>query len=430
MFSLPPRSRCSVHQRSSIVFTGSRRAALWAGLGVLAFAAGGCRERPREHTSAPVASGSAVPSEAAASCDKSGGVFAKDVLFKRACSPYLLSSGIQVVNGATLTIEPGVELQFPKGASLEVGVAGKPGRLVAEGSDELPIVLSAATASEAAVPGAAAPARATWGGVRFGPGTLPGSVLARLGVSAAGAPDSAEAGCVTATEVKHGALRLAYVNLDTCQNSGLFMRDSAVQLGPMKIANSPAGIVSDAPSVAALPVGIQYEAVPLNVITGGKISQNTVWAPQGRPYLIRGDIEVGGTPPPALILQAGVELRFKANTALSVGAEAPGILKAMGSKESPVRIRGEAEPGAEGSAWRGLRFGKAAGPGSSLEYVELSGAGADGGVRIETSPKSVVIRDSSFSSNALDVSAGCQSQPELTRVQFSSKRGLVREPCH
>ncbi|HET9953909.1 MAG TPA: hypothetical protein VFQ61_05380 [Polyangiaceae bacterium] len=367
--------------------------------------------------------GSATQSSAA--CLKGGGLVVKDTTLTRACSPYELARGLQVLDGATLTIEPGVELRFAADQGLEVGAAdGRAGRLVAEGSAEAPITLVAAGQTRAD----AKPQDSAWRGIRFYSGTLPGSVLAHARVSGAGLSQTAgaaaeEAGCVTVTGVKHGALRLVQLQLESCNPAALVLRGGGVQLSGLHFAHSSVGLSSDAQSAAALPTDIEYREVANNVITGGVISDHTVWGPQGRPFDVRGPVTVGGANRPALILQAGVELRFGAEAGLLVGTQGPGVLKAMGTRESPVKL----QPLANGGAWRGLRFGAETLPGSSLEFTELSGA--DGGVRIETPPKALSIQDSTLANNAVDVAVVCRSEPKLTRVRYTSKRGLVREPC-
>ena len=49
-----------------------------------------------------------------------GGVYRQDKLFRRDSSPYMITKDIEVARGATLRIEPGVEVRFKPGLKLVV----------------------------------------------------------------------------------------------------------------------------------------------------------------------------------------------------------------------------------------------------------------------------------------------------------------------
>jgi hypothetical protein len=82
-----------------------------------------------------------------------GGPIFSNTTWTLAGSPYLATSSVQVMNGATLTIEPGVTVKFGTGRALSVS-----GGLVARGTAQQPIVFTS---------NAASPKPGDWGYIKF-----------------------------------------------------------------------------------------------------------------------------------------------------------------------------------------------------------------------------------------------------------------------
>jgi len=78
-----------------------------------------------------------------------GGVIEEDTTWTRADSPYLASETVELVGGAVLTIEPGVEVAFERGAALDAGE----GVLIADGLGGDTIVLRSASGAVGDWPG-------------------------------------------------------------------------------------------------------------------------------------------------------------------------------------------------------------------------------------------------------------------------------------
>ncbi|MCI5219065.1 MAG: hypothetical protein D3914_07700 [Candidatus Electrothrix sp. LOE2] len=66
------------------------------------------------------------------------GTIAADETWTPAGNPHIITGTLTVAgaapNGATLTIQPGVEVRLEQGASIEVGASNAPGTLIAEGT--------------------------------------------------------------------------------------------------------------------------------------------------------------------------------------------------------------------------------------------------------------------------------------------------------
>jgi hypothetical protein len=95
-----------------------------------------------------------------------------DLTLVKGCS-LTVRNHVWVVEGATLTLEPGVKLSFDPETSLQVSN----GRLVARGTARAPIILTSSKKR---------PRAGSWGGVGFGGDTLAGTVLEHVVIEHAG----------------------------------------------------------------------------------------------------------------------------------------------------------------------------------------------------------------------------------------------------
>ncbi len=109
-----------------------------------------------------------VPNISFAETQVPGGNISEDTTWTLAGSPYIVNGAITVSNAdaaitPTLTIEPGVEIRFAKGANhLKIGSGNSSGALVAQGTVDAPIVF---TSNETT------PASGDWQGIIFDNGT-------------------------------------------------------------------------------------------------------------------------------------------------------------------------------------------------------------------------------------------------------------------
>ena len=181
------------------------------------------------------------PPKAGPDCSFVGKV-THDVTLYKACSPYNIHGGIDVLENVTMTIEAGVEMRFNDGDWFEIAAAStQGGRLIARGTAQDPIVLTSAD-----------PATATeksWLGLWFAAGTRD-SVIEHVTIRAAGGSNSylkptLLQGCLTLTDVADGALVMKDVQLEDCNVAGAVIRKSKPEMHGFSVRNAPIGFVLD-----------------------------------------------------------------------------------------------------------------------------------------------------------------------------------------
>jgi len=189
---------------------------------------------------------------------------AVDTTLSRACSPYTIRGGIDVVDGATLTIEAGVELRFSHTDWLEIAAAGTRGaRLVARGTPEQPIVIT----------GTDTDAIKTWYGLWFNSGTAPGSVLSNAIIRSGGGDNkditpALVQGCIALTGVADGAVAIENVLVENCTNAGVVLKDSRPRMTGIRIKDTAIGFLLDGVTRDAVPAAATYANVKQEVVEG------------------------------------------------------------------------------------------------------------------------------------------------------------------
>jgi parallel beta-helix repeat protein len=186
-----------------------------------------------------------------------GGPIFSNTTWTLAGSPYLATSSVQVMNGATLTIEPGVTVKFGTGRALSVS-----GGLVARGTAQQPIVFTS---------NAASPKPGDWGYIKFESNSLDatydgegayvsGSIIQHAVVEYTGSDSSNGAAIyitgasplIDANTVRHGTQYGIYLSDSTSQvtnntisnhdSYGLRAGNSPVLVRSNTIANNQWGI--------------------------------------------------------------------------------------------------------------------------------------------------------------------------------------------
>lgn len=302
----------------------------------------------------PEAASAEAPAESAGACPPLTGVLSEDRSLSQAtgCEQVTVQGRVQV-EGATLTIEAGVELRFEADAGLELGV-GAPGVLAVHGS-------------------AAAPVRMTgvegrWRGLTLGPQSA-GSRVDHLELVDAG--DDSHAAVVLAgqdlglTELTvSGALG---PSLELVEGAKLSMR--AVHVAS---PGAPVAILA-APGALGGVRELELAAGAVVAVAGGRIAERVEWPVA--PYRVDGVLRIEGEAKPdeakpdegeasgeveespvgagraQLRLQPNTSLAFAPRARVEIGALGPGALVAAAAPEDGA-LHFEPAPGS--ATWAGV----------------------------------------------------------------------------
>lgn len=297
------------------------------------------------------------PDDAPGQLDVSGAL-TQDTTWAAADGPVEVTGQLVVQAGATLTIEPGVEVRVAPRIDIVVY-----GSLIAEGTAESPIRILGAVEE----PG-------SWLGLSFigGVGNPVRAVLRHAEIAHGGGPGGRGA----QVYAYGGSLDLGDAEIRDGAADGVVVESGALVANRTTIRRNVGealvllGLSTALPSSMPELADLRLEANGLDgiVVEGhGAIDTSVTWPDLGYPYSIRGQVIV--EPDGALTIEPGVEIRFGREGELWVR----GQLLALGLADAPIVLRGESEGPA---AWLGLALIGGATPATArLEHVELRHAG-------------------------------------------------------
>ena len=280
----------------------------------------------------------------------SGSISADSTLYDRG-SPYTVASQV-LVTGGTLTIMPGVRIEFAQGARMSVGTGGVLSA-VGTATDTIRFVGSASTAGH-------------WEGIEISSAS-PSNELRYVEVANAGGNGWAGVWVWTGGAIKiwnsliRGSATSGVTNAGSLSGwSSNTLRDNVV-----------AGVTLDANTVRYLDAASTYAggSTPYAIeVSAGNVTTAGTWPATDEPYLVSSSPGITA----ALTLQPGVELAFEQAERFSVNSG--GSLSAVGTQADTIRFYGTQQTA---GFWEGIEVSSTS-TSNELSYVEIAHAGGSG----------------------------------------------------
>lgn len=400
-----------------------------------------------------------------------------------ACGKYLVTGNILVHSGATLLIEAGVEITFSESTRMTIGttVSGDSGRLLANGTETEPILMTGITE----IPG-------FWQGIYFPDFAMDDSQLMYCIIEYAGnsfyenITCSASAPIVTHCDLRYGSgaglgclntaspqITGSQIHANTfygiyCDNAspsvvdcdiydngvngvfvdgtsaptitnsqirvngedGVFVLESA---GSFQISDSVFSSNNGYPirCFAGDLEGLSNNTYTGNLIqsiytVGDTITESTTWQTQNIPFLMVGDVTVAGTGgiPAILTIEGNAVLQWDRYYQMTIGSNSTtslGGLRLEGLPGDPILFtQNPANPIGPGE-WRGVRFlNYAVDEQCVIFYTTFENGAYDGGAMITCAAASPVINYCDFINGSGDGVACFQgSSPTILGCYFS-----------
>jgi len=276
----------------------------------------------------------------------------------------------------TLTVPPGLRLEFAENAGIAVGAWGSynPGQLSATGNAAQRITFTSASGQ----PGG-------WDGIYFGPSSAQGGAVQTLRFCDIDNAGQSGWGAPAAIQITQTPVRLAQLRVRNSSARGIHLSAVSDRIDSTSVsgcASYPLYLDGSA-WLDVASVGYDFDGNTVDAV--GFEGRNQGYAARlldlGVPYRVLGDWQVYAyaTNVP-LTLDPGVALQFAAGTGLRIGngGSYGGSLVAAGTLSKPITIG----PAPSVTNWRGLWFDDASdgwGGVSTLDYCTVSGAGGSWG---------------------------------------------------
>jgi hypothetical protein len=297
-------------------------------------------------------------------------------------SPHRLPDGVEVHDGATLTIAPCAVVLVGNGHGVFVRDGGG---LSAAGDAQRPVRFGSNNPQ---------PQAGDWQGVWVSANARRNQRLSYVVMEHGGADWEGRTACL---EVAAVGLHVDHLTARACRGFGVALVDNGTfspDSSDLTVTGTVAGnapltgavYVHRAPSVGSLPAGAytgnaQDEVFIAEAGAGSDLTtirQTTTWRNPGVPYHLadNSDLRVDGPTAPVLTIAPGTTLRFGRGSGLSVGYDAEGGLVLDGGGDATritLRSAGTDEsPGLWHGVYLGARFNRTV---TRLRYVTLRNAG-------------------------------------------------------
>lgn len=255
------------------------------------------------------------------------GTISSDTTWMLDNSPYIVVGNITVAAGATLTVEPGVEVRFSTGRWLQVSNNG--GSLVAQGTASQPITFTSSLTM---------PVAGSWRYLYFAADST--GRLAHCGIGYAGANN------YPALDIRSAAVQIDNCRIHHSQDEGVRLTGAGLSpsLRNTRIEDNGGNAITQ----NTIDMTPSYQALTLSgngadalVIPGGTLGRNisldgSPAALGGAPIRLTGNTTVAAST--TLTVRPGSELRFDAGLWLQVNSG--GALQAVGTASQPIVFTG------------------------------------------------------------------------------------------
>ncbi|MCI5123180.1 MAG: right-handed parallel beta-helix repeat-containing protein [Candidatus Electrothrix sp. AR5] len=301
------------------------------------------------------------------------GVVTHDATWHRLDTPYILNTiTVGSKQGATLTVEAGVEIRFEENAQIDIGTSGKPGRLLAKGAPDTPIVFTSNQANKT---------KGWWKHIRFNKQAVQ-SEMEHCTVEYGGGFDVWNS---VANIVIHGASKdnvlIKDCMISNSRTNGVHFPDNkgfATMINNRINKNTGYGISVYADQVRGIN---NANKVAHNELGGIQVKESTVtvdavWHKLDAPYIVK-TITIGSRQGATLTIEPGTQLRLEERAAIEIGAlNSPGRLIARGMPDAPILFTSNQNLKTKGW-WHHIRFNKQS-VDNQLEYCIIEyGGGFD-----------------------------------------------------
>jgi hypothetical protein len=289
--------------------------------------------------------------------------------------PYVLDNAVDVTDGADLTFEAGVQMQFAADAGMDIGWNGGDVVLHVNGTADRPVELRGVSEE----PG-------FWAGITIRSNVRTSSVLSHLQLRNAGGGEE-------------GALRIeAKVKVNDVQlaqnEKGAWIGSQGLAAGSANLSitsteDVPLTVLADA--LITLPAGGSFTGNGIDQIAveAGDYTVSGTVPNLGVPYRVLGDIDT--IDDSSMTIAAGTHFVMTADSDIEFGWNSgAATVIARGTASAPIQFSGvETTAG----FWEGLSVGSQVLSSSALEYVEI----ADAGPSCLTLNRDLSVTNSSFS---------------------------------
>ena len=343
----------------------------------------------------------AIDSTPVATCTEtkkfSGGAVTTDRTLSTACSPYTITTDIDVNGNATLTIEPGVTLRFAADTNLAIGYSAA-GKLSAIGTAAAPIVFTSSNAT---------PGAGDWVGVQLWGNTMNGTKLGYVTFDYCGSQGDA---CLISTGLKPNRVTVDHVSFAHvgAGSNAIWQKDkdSNFAISNCTFSDIPStptqqyAISVYAQSFAGIDSTNAFNGNAMVELMGGTISTDTSWKNIGTVVAVTDDLDIGGTATPTLTIAAGSTFKFATDFGISLGYGSPGSLVLAGTATAKITLTSLAvTPGA--GDWNGIMLWSNSS--AKIQYSSIlyggstSASTSNGAVSVAANTDSVDIQNSTIS---------------------------------